>query len=66
MLIGLPKLVKPLNAKLNTVCHLLALVGAHPIFHISRIRVNSRKERIGKKLQSAVLQEKNKLLIQIN
>jgi len=30
----------PLNAKLNPICHLLALLGAHPILHISRIRVN--------------------------
>jgi hypothetical protein len=30
----------PLNAELNPVCHLLTLLGAHPIFHISRIRVN--------------------------
>ena len=30
----------PLNAELNPICHLLALVGAHPIFHASRIRVN--------------------------
>jgi transposase len=31
--------LKPLNAKLNPICHLLALVGAHHIFHVSRIRV---------------------------
>jgi hypothetical protein len=30
-----------LNAKLNPICHLLALLGAHHILHISRIRVNS-------------------------
>jgi len=30
----------PLNAKLNPTCYLLALLGAHPILHISRIRVN--------------------------
>ena len=29
-----------LNAELNPMCHLLTLLGAHPIFHISRIRVN--------------------------
>ena len=29
----------PLNAKLNPICHLLAVLGAHPIFHVSRIRV---------------------------
>ena len=31
--------VNPLNAELNPICHLLALLGAHPIFHVSRIRV---------------------------
>jgi len=30
----------PLNAELNPICHLLVLIGAHPILHISRIRVN--------------------------
>jgi hypothetical protein len=33
-------LFNPLNAELNLVCHLLALLGAHPILHVSRIRVN--------------------------
>jgi hypothetical protein len=28
-----------LNAELNTICHLLALFGAHHILHVSRIRV---------------------------
>jgi len=32
-------MLNPLNAKLNPICHLLALLGAHPILHISRIRV---------------------------
>jgi hypothetical protein len=32
--------INPLNAELNPICHLLAL-GAHHIFNISRIRVNS-------------------------
>jgi hypothetical protein len=30
----------PLNAKLNPICHLLALLEAHHILHVSRIRVN--------------------------
>jgi len=30
---------KGLNAKLNPICHLPALLGTHPILHISRIRV---------------------------
>ena len=29
-----------LNAYLNSICHLLALLGAHHILHVSRIRVN--------------------------
>jgi hypothetical protein len=29
----------PLNAELNPICHLLALVGAHHIFHVSGLRV---------------------------
>jgi hypothetical protein len=32
-------LINPLNAKFNPICHLLALLGAHHIFHVSRIRV---------------------------
>jgi len=32
--------LNPLNAKLNSICYLLALLGAHHIFHLSRIRVN--------------------------
>ena len=29
----------PLNAELNPICHLLALLGVHPILHVSGIRV---------------------------
>jgi len=35
--------INPLNAELNPICHLLALLGAHPILHISRIRVKIRR-----------------------
>ena len=28
-----------LNAKLNPVCHLLALLGAHDILHVSRVHL---------------------------
>jgi hypothetical protein len=31
--------INPLNAELNPICHLLALLGAHHILHVSRIRV---------------------------
>ena len=30
-----------LNAELNPICHLLALLGAHPILHVSRIWVKT-------------------------
>jgi len=32
-------MVNPLNAELNPICHLLALLGAHLIFHVSGLRV---------------------------
>jgi len=35
--------INPLNAELNLVCHLLALLGAHPILHVSRIRVKPKE-----------------------
>ena len=35
---------KPLNAELNPIHHLLALVGARHIVRISRIRVNGVNE----------------------
>jgi hypothetical protein len=30
----------PLNAELNPICHLLVLLGAHRILHVSGVRVN--------------------------
>jgi hypothetical protein len=32
----------PVNAELNPICHLLPLLGAHPILYVSRICVNAR------------------------
>ena len=31
--------LNPLNAELNPTCHLLALLGAHHIFHVGGLRV---------------------------
>jgi len=31
--------INALNAKLNPICHLLALLGAHHILHVSRVKV---------------------------
>ena len=41
-LIYLHHLFNPLNADLNPIHHLMALLGAHHILHVSRIRVNSK------------------------
>jgi hypothetical protein len=30
----------PLNTELNPICHLLALLGAHHMLHVSGVRVN--------------------------
>jgi len=41
MLLALPKWysINPLNAKLNPICLLLALLEAHPILHVSKVRL---------------------------
>jgi hypothetical protein len=36
--------INPLNAELNPIRHLLALLGAHLILHVGRIRVNVDSE----------------------
>jgi hypothetical protein len=33
--------INPLKVELNPICHLLAILGAHLIFHVSRIRVKT-------------------------
>ena len=38
--INLPGLFNPLKAELNPICHLLALLGAHHILLVSKVRVN--------------------------
>jgi hypothetical protein len=37
--IGFLFCINSLNTELNSICHLLALLGTHPILHVSRIRV---------------------------
>ena len=38
--------INPLNAELNPICYLLALLGAHHFLHVSRIRVKSLNLRL--------------------
>jgi hypothetical protein len=40
------KTFNPLNAELNSMCHLLALLGVHHFLHVSRIRVKSLNLRL--------------------
>ena len=37
-------LLNILNAELNRICHLLALLGVHHILHVGRIRVNIKSK----------------------
>jgi len=32
--------INPLNAELNPICHLLVLLAAHHIFHLTGLRIN--------------------------
>ena len=38
--------INPLNAELNPICYLLALLGAHHFLHVSTIRVKSLTLRL--------------------
>ena len=43
---GVRLTINPLNAELNPICYLLALLGAHHFLHVSRIRVKSLTLRL--------------------
>jgi len=38
--------INPLNTELNPICHLLALLGAQNLLHVSRIRVKMIGEAV--------------------
>jgi hypothetical protein len=38
-------IINPLNAKLNPICHLLVLLEAHHILHVSKIRVKQSNQK---------------------
>jgi hypothetical protein len=40
--------INPLNAELIPICHLLVLLGAHLILHVSRIKVKTYSPRYRK------------------
>jgi hypothetical protein len=33
------KIINPLNAVLNRICHLVALLGTHHFLHVTRVKV---------------------------
>jgi len=47
--------INPLNAELNPICHLLALLGAHHILHVSRIRVKHDSLAFTSNMQGTLL-----------
>ena len=44
-----------LNAELNPICHLLALLRAHHILHVSRIRVKKKYSIVYSQKKSNIL-----------
>ena len=49
------KYFSPLKAELNPICHLLALIGAHHILHVSRIRVNVQTKCDSWRIKGAIV-----------
>ena len=39
--------IKLLSAELNPICHLLALLGAHHILHVSGVRIKMDLQKVG-------------------
>ena len=59
-----PLVFNPLNAEWNLICHLLALLGAHHILHVSRIRANNLNFTYqGPKTWSLIPPVENKLIV---
>ena len=49
----------PLNAQLNPICHLLALLEAHHILHFGRIRVKLPKVQYHKEKSFRILERRH-------
>ena len=43
---GFNSAFNPFNAELNSICHLLALLGAHHIIHVSGVRVKGLRTEV--------------------
>jgi hypothetical protein len=44
--LGNQECINPLNAELNPICHLLALLGGATIVVVSRLRVKNLKNKV--------------------
>jgi len=51
------EMINPLKAELNPICHLLALLGAHHVLHVSRIRVKAYTLVVGKLKETVHLED---------
>jgi hypothetical protein len=58
----LTKNINPLNAELNPTCHLLELLGAHHVLHVSRIRVKDAVYKTNVKRRSSLILKFNSIL----
>ena len=54
------ELINPLNADLNPICHLLALLGAHHILHVNRIMVKAGHRKIRYEIHKLIVSIWNK------
>jgi len=54
---GFNLMFNPLNTELNPISHLLALFGAHHIFHVSRISVKGLIDKIKLRFVDVVEQQ---------
>jgi hypothetical protein len=58
--------INPLNAGLNPICQLLALLGAYPMLHVSRIRVNFLHcDKSGQQLLSVSLRQEGHINVRL-
>jgi len=58
--------VNPLNAELNPICHLVALLGGATIVVVSRLRVNSELVKFNRQLTKYMKIHNNVKILEVN
>jgi hypothetical protein len=56
------QLINPLNAELNSICHLLALLETYYTFHVSELRVKQREIKTTSQFHFCVIKLKSLFL----